>query len=119
MPEELRWNKHLKQASLEVPGFTDLLAVFERNMLVLGRSANTFEHYARHIASLALHNGCLPTELGPEQVKDYLLEPELRGKLQALQTKLSHTPPASPVPTQNRRCPCCKTGQLAAIALFG
>ncbi len=42
-----------------------------------------------------------------------------RGKLQALQTKLSHTPPALPVPTQNRRCPCCKTGQLATIALFG
>ncbi len=72
LPEELRWNKHLNQACREVPGFTDLLAVFERNMSVLGRSASTFENYARHIASLALHYGCLPTELDPEQVKDYL-----------------------------------------------
>ena len=90
MPEELRWNKHLNQACREVPGFTDLLAVFERNMSVLGRSASTFEHYARHIASLALHYGCLPTELDPEQVKDYLYGLQQRSKTPS-QTYFKHT----------------------------
>ncbi len=55
-----------------MPGFTEQLARFERNISVLGRSRKTFENYSRHVAALALHYGCLPTELDPEQVQDYL-----------------------------------------------
>lgn len=44
----------------------------QRNVSLLGRSESTFKNYSRHIASMALHFGCLPTELDPEQVKDYL-----------------------------------------------
>ena len=55
-----------------MPGFTEQLARFERNISVLGRSGKTFENYSRHIAALALHYGCLPTELDPERIQDYL-----------------------------------------------
>jgi integrase/recombinase XerD len=49
-----------------------MLERMERNVSVLGRSTSTFKNYSRHLASMALHFGCLPTELDPEQVKDYL-----------------------------------------------
>jgi integrase/recombinase XerD len=45
---------------------------FERNVSILGRSESTFQNYSRHVAAMALHFQCLPTELDPEQVKDYL-----------------------------------------------
>ncbi len=44
----------------------------ERNVSILGRSESTFKNYSRHLAAMALHFQCLPTELDPEQVKDYL-----------------------------------------------
>lgn len=90
MPEELRWNKHLNRACREVPGFTELLTKFERNISVLGRSPRTFDNYSRHIATLALHFGCLPTELDPEQVKDYLFGLQQRSKTPS-QTYFKHT----------------------------
>lgn len=41
------------------------------------------------------------------------------AKLPALQKALAYAPPQPPEPTKLRRCPCCKTGQLATIAVFG
>ena len=63
---------------------------FERNISVLGRSKRTFECYSRHVASLALHFGCLPTELNSEQVQDYLYGLQQRSKSPS-QTYFKHT----------------------------
>lgn len=71
-------------------GFSELLAKFERNISILGRSPRTFDNYSRHVATLALHFGCLPTELDPEQVKDYLYELQQRSKTPS-QTYFKHT----------------------------
>nr|WP_264563208.1 phage integrase N-terminal SAM-like domain-containing protein [Flavobacterium sp. CBA20B-1] len=61
-------------------GFSELLQRFERNISILGRSKRTFENYSRHIAAMALHFGSLPTQLDPEQVKDYLFVLQQRSK---------------------------------------
>ena len=63
---------------------------FERNISILGRSPRTFDNYSRHVAALALHFGTLPTELDPEQVKDYLFELQQRSKTPS-QTYFKHT----------------------------
>ncbi len=42
-----------------------------------------------------------------------------RGKLQALQTSLKVIRMAAPVKTLLRKCPCCKTGSLITIEVFG
>ena len=73
-PEDLRTSKFLNRASSEVNGFAELLQRFERNIFILGRSKRTFDNYSRHVAAVALHLKTLPTELDPEQVKDYLYE---------------------------------------------
>jgi len=49
-----------------------MLQRLQRNVSILGRSESTFKNYSRHIAAMAIHFQCLPTELDPEQVKDYL-----------------------------------------------
>ena len=63
---------------------------FERNISVLGRSKRTFECYSRHVAAMALHFGCLPTELDAEQVQDYLYHLQQRSKSPS-QTYFKHT----------------------------
>lgn len=78
-PEELRTNKYLNRACIEINGFTELLQRFERNISILGQSKRTFENYSRHVAALALHFGALPTDLHPELVKDYLFELQQRS----------------------------------------
>jgi integrase/recombinase XerD len=80
----------LHQACREVQGFDILLQKFERNISVLGRSAKTFENYARHVAAIALHFKCLPTELEAEQVQDYLYMLQKRSHTPS-QTYFKHT----------------------------
>lgn len=70
--EELRENKLLNRVCREVPDFGKQLARFERNISVLGRSRKTYENYARQVAAMALHFGCLPTKVDLEEVQDYL-----------------------------------------------
>jgi len=89
-PEELRYNKFLNRACREVRGFSELLQRFERNISILGRAPRTFDNYSRHIAAMALHFQCLPTQLDPEQVKDYLYELQQRSKTPS-QTYFKHT----------------------------
>lgn len=67
-----------------------MLQRFERNISILGRSPRTFDNYSRHIAAMALHFQCLPTELDPEQVKDYLYELQQRSNTPS-QTYFKHT----------------------------
>ena len=80
----------MNRASSEVNGFAELLQRFERNISILGRSPRTFDNYSRHVAALALHFKTLPTELDPEQVKDYLFELQQRSKTPS-QTYFKHT----------------------------
>ena len=42
-----------------------------------------------------------------------------RGKLQQLQTKLKVDKPEVKPKTMLRKCPCCKTGTLITIEVFG
>lgn len=63
---------------------------FKRNISILGRSSRTFDNYSRHVAALALHFKTLPTELDPEQVKDYLYELQQRSQTPS-QSYFKHT----------------------------
>lgn len=71
-------------------GFEDLLYRFERTISVLGRSRSTFENYSRHVASISLHYGKLPTDLDPEQVEEYLFMLQKRSQTPS-QTYFKHT----------------------------
>lgn len=62
---------------------------FERTISVLGRSQSTFSNYARHVASMALHFGKIPTELDVEQVQEYLFMLQKRSKTPS-QTYFKH-----------------------------
>jgi integrase/recombinase XerD len=57
---------------------------------VLGRSEKTFDNYSRHVAAMALHFKCLPTELDEDQVRDYLFGLQQRSKTPS-QTYFKHT----------------------------
>jgi integrase/recombinase XerD len=70
----------LNRACCEISGFSELLQRFERNISILGRSKRTFDNYSRHVAAIALHFGCLTTELDPEQVKNYLFDLQQRAQ---------------------------------------
>jgi hypothetical protein len=71
-PEDLGQHTLIAQARSQVLGFSELIDKFEKKLSVLGRSSSTFKNYARHIAKMALHFNCLPTELDEDQVTDYL-----------------------------------------------
>jgi site-specific recombinase XerD len=88
--EELREDKLLNQAKREVPEFEALLNRFERNISVLGKSQSTFENYARHVASISLYFGKIPTQLDPEQVQDYLYFVQKKSKTPS-QSYFKHT----------------------------
>lgn len=62
----------LAQACDKIAGFKELYQKMERNMSIAGKSKSTLHNYARHLAKLALHFNCMPTELDPDQVNDYL-----------------------------------------------
>jgi site-specific recombinase XerD len=66
-----------------------LLYRFERTVSVLGRSQSTFLNYSRHVASISLYFGKLPTELDPEQVQDYLYFLQKKSKTPS-QTYFKH-----------------------------
>jgi site-specific recombinase XerD len=67
-----------------------VLERFERNISILGRSPRTFDNYSRHVAAIALHFQCLPTDLDPEQVQDYLYGLQQQSKTPS-QTYFKHT----------------------------
>jgi len=60
------------QASAKVNGFSDLYKRLERKVSISGRSLSTLKNYSCHLAHIALHFNCLPTELDEEQIEDYL-----------------------------------------------
>ena len=60
------------QACAKVNGFNDLYKRLERKISISGRSLSTLKNYSCHLAHIALHFNCLPTELDEEQIEDYL-----------------------------------------------
>ncbi|AZI32864.1 hypothetical protein EIB73_06540 [Kaistella carnis] len=80
----------MNRASSEVNGFSELIQRFERNISIQGKSPRTFDNYSRHVAAIALHFKTLPTELDPEQVKNYLFQLQQRSKTPS-QTYFKHT----------------------------
>src|SRR5215210_5480677 len=67
------------QACAKISGFEQLYKDMERAINVSGKSRSTLTNYGRHLAHLALHYNCLPTELNKEQVLDYLHMVKLKG----------------------------------------
>ncbi len=60
------------RAKEQIDGFRTLMDRFEKKLFVLGRSDSTFKNYSRHLAKMALHFGCLPTELDEDQWTIYI-----------------------------------------------
>src|SRR3954462_561618 len=60
------------QACAKVSGFAELYKRLERKISISGRSLSTLKNYSCHLAHIALHFNCLPTELDEEQIEDYL-----------------------------------------------
>jgi len=61
-----------ERACEEVAGFDKLYADMQQKTSLAGKSASTLQNYTRHLAKLALHYDCLPTDLDTDQVNDYL-----------------------------------------------
>lgn len=55
----------------------------------MGRSQSTFNNYSRHVASISLYFGKIPTDLDPEQVQDYLFYQQKKSKTPS-QTYFKH-----------------------------
>jgi integrase/recombinase XerD len=62
----------IHQACETIPGFADLLETYTRKLVIKGVSKNTIHSYTRTLAQIALHFGCLPTELSQKQLESYL-----------------------------------------------
>jgi site-specific recombinase XerD len=60
------------QACAKVNGFAELYKRLERKVSISGKSLSTLKNYSCHLAHIALHFNCLPTELDEEQIEDYL-----------------------------------------------
>jgi len=60
------------QACTKVNGFAELYKRLERKISISGKSLSTLKNYSCHLAHIALHFNCLPTELDEEQIEDYL-----------------------------------------------
>ena len=46
--------------------------MMQQKISITGKSRSTLNSYSTHLAKLALHFGCLPTDLDPDQINDYL-----------------------------------------------
>lgn len=55
-----------------VDGFEELYSRLEKKISLSGKSLSTLKSYGTHLAKLALHFNCLPTELDSDQIDDYL-----------------------------------------------
>ena len=88
--EALHAQSILNRAKREVESFAELIARFERNLSILGRSASTFKSYALHIASAALYHAQLPTDIDADQMQDYLYFLQKKSKTPS-QTYFKHT----------------------------
>jgi integrase/recombinase XerD len=69
----------VSKACTQVQGFEEMYRRLERRMNTQRRSESTKKNYARHLAQISLHYGCLPTVLSNDQIEDYLEGLILKG----------------------------------------
>jgi cob(I)alamin adenosyltransferase len=69
----------VSKACAQVQGFEEMYRRLERRMNTQRRSESTKKNYARHLAQISLHYGCLPTVLSEDQIEDYLEGLILKG----------------------------------------
>ncbi|SIR50085.1 Site-specific recombinase XerD [Pontibacter lucknowensis] len=62
----------MQTACTNVAGFRELYEKFRKKITVSGRGQSTLKNYSHHLVRVALHFNCLPTELDPDQLNDYL-----------------------------------------------
>ncbi|MBX0333796.1 tyrosine-type recombinase/integrase [Pontibacter sp. HSC-14F20] len=62
----------IQTACTNVAGFSELYEKFRKKITVSGRGQSTLKNYSHHLAKVALHFNCLPTELDCDQLNDYL-----------------------------------------------
>jgi integrase/recombinase XerD len=77
------------QACSKITGFEQLYKEMDRSVSISGKSKSTLTNYGRHLASMALHYNCLPTELDADQVMDYLHLVKARGTVSATYFKFT------------------------------
>jgi site-specific recombinase XerD len=59
-------------ACANIQGFTELHNRLKQKVAISGKSQSMFKNYVHHMAKVALHFNCLPTELDADQINDYL-----------------------------------------------
>jgi site-specific recombinase XerD len=69
----------VQQACEKVKGFADLYWELKRSISINGKSQSALVNYSRQLAHLALHYDCMPLDLDPDQVMDYLHLIKSRG----------------------------------------
>ncbi len=82
----------ISQAEKQINGFFELSQNFRKQLSILGRPESTFKNYIRHLAQMALHFKCQPTELDEDQINGYS---ENGQKLPKVQFKTSRPPSVS------------------------
>jgi integrase/recombinase XerD len=65
-------NNVVTRACNKIPGFKQLYNRLEKKIVVSGKSNSTLNNYGRHMAHVALHFNCIPTQLDKEQIEEYL-----------------------------------------------
>lgn len=60
------------RACSKVKGFSELYQELKRSISINGMSESALVNYSRQLAHLALHYDCMPLDLEPDQVMDYL-----------------------------------------------
>jgi site-specific recombinase XerD len=62
----------VERACSKVSGFSELYQELKRSISINGMSESSLVNYSRQLAHLALHYDCMPLDLEPDQVMDYL-----------------------------------------------
>jgi integrase/recombinase XerD len=64
----------VQQACNKVKGFSELYNELKRSISINGKSQSALINYSRQLAHLALYYNCMPLNLAPDQVMDYLYQ---------------------------------------------
>ncbi|MDZ4663538.1 MAG: phage integrase N-terminal SAM-like domain-containing protein [Bacteroidota bacterium] len=82
--------KKVELASLNIPGFSLVLADVYKSMLINGLSKNTFDNYCRKLADICLRFNKLPVSISEDEMKDYLKE-MIQGARDVSRSEFKHT----------------------------
>jgi integrase/recombinase XerD len=62
----------IEKAIMGIQGFDKALKSLEQQVILRGQSQSTLNNYIRHIASISLHFGRLPENIGDDEINEYL-----------------------------------------------